>query len=218
MLERLITAPIVQKSKERNVPLWLTLPTIGCLAMGSVLLFSPSSVLNQGSTVKVYWIGVCYICTGGAFGFSALVGWFMSAKTVYSTRDKTRKLGAICIFIAMMCLTIMSVTSILSASIIFSVRIVKLITDRERGALACFIDSACSCTNCDVKYCDTNVPFDSMQPLCPEWNIDDVLSVMRTQLKQSASVACIFLIYALGALRFGFNLFNQVKRYEIDYV
>jgi hypothetical protein len=218
MLERLITAPIVQKSKERNVPLWLTLPTIGCLAVGSVLLYSPSSVLNQDSTIKVYWIGVCYICTGGAFGFSALLGWFISVRTVYSTRDKTRKLGAICIFIAMMCLTIMSIASILSASIIFSIRIVTLISEKERGELACFIDSACSCSNCNVTYCDTNGIYNSSNTVCPEWSTEDVLSVMRTQLKQSASVACIFLIYALGALRFGFNLFNHVKRYEIDYV
>ena len=218
MLERLITAPIVQKSKERNVPLWLTLPTIGCLAVGSVLLYSPSSVLNQDTSIKVYWIGVCYISTGGAFGFSALLGWFMSAKTVYSTRDKTRKLISICIFIAMMCLTILAIASILSASIIFSVKIVKLITNKERGALACFIDSACSCSNCNVSYCDSKDIFNPDLPLCPEWSADNVLSVMRTQLKQSASIACIFLIYALGALRFGFNLFNHVKRYEIEYV
>jgi len=161
---------------------------------------------------------VCYICTGGAFAISALLGWFMSAKTVYNTRDKTRKLVVICVFIAMMCLTIMSIASIFSASIIFSIRIVKLINDKDRGDLACFIDSACSCSNCNVTFCNATTPFDPKQRLCPEWMSDDVLSVMRTQLKQSASIACIFLIYALGAIRFGFNLFNHVKRYEIDYV
>jgi hypothetical protein len=218
MLERLITAPIVQKSKERNVPLWLTLPTIGCLAAGGLLLYSPSSVLNENTSRQVYWIGVCYISTGGAFGFSALLFWLMSAKTVYNPRDKARKLFSIYIFIAMMCLTIMAIASIASASIIFSVNLVKILTDPERGELACFIDSACTCSNCVNDNCNDALPYNSTQQQCPEWSIEDVLKVMRTELKLSASIACIFFIYALGALRFSINLLNNVKRYEIDYV
>ena len=53
---------------------------------------------------------------------------------------------------------------------------------------------------------------------CPEWTDSDILKVLQTQLKQSATLAAIFLIYAFSALRFGFILRSHVSRYQIEYV
>jgi len=78
LLEGLISAPIVQRSKESNVPLWLTFPIIFCFGGGFVLLFSPQSFLSDKSGPRsIYWISVCYILSGVTFTVSALLGWFM---------------------------------------------------------------------------------------------------------------------------------------------
>jgi hypothetical protein len=77
LLEGLISAPIVQRSKETNVPLWLTFPIIFCFGGGFVLLFSPQSFVNDKSGTNIYWISVCYILSGATFTVSALLGWFM---------------------------------------------------------------------------------------------------------------------------------------------
>jgi len=106
LLEGLISAPIVQRSKETNVPLWLTFPIIFCFGGGFVLLFSPQSFVNDKSGTDIYWISVCYILSGATFTVSALLGWFISAKTVLSLRDKKQKDIAIYLFIIMMIFTI----------------------------------------------------------------------------------------------------------------
>ena len=77
LLEGIISAPIVQRSKETNIPLWLTLPIIGCFVSGFILLFSPQSLLSNESGSSIYWIGVCYFFSGSMFTISALLGWFM---------------------------------------------------------------------------------------------------------------------------------------------
>jgi len=51
-----------------------------------------------------------------------------------------------------------------------------------------------------------------------EWQTGDVVRIIQTQLKQSASLAAIFFLYAFSALRFGFSLRASVSKYEIDYV
>lgn len=51
-----------------------------------------------------------------------------------------------------------------------------------------------------------------------EWTNQDVTRIIQTQLKQSATLAAIFFLYAFSALRFGFSLRLSVSRYEIDYV
>ena len=57
-------------------------------------------------------------------------------------------------------------------------------------------------------------------PLVPpiEWANGDVVRIIQTQLKQSATLAAIFFLYAISALRFGFSLRLTVSSYEIDYV
>ena len=56
-LERIISKPIVQKSRESNVPAWLTLPTSVGALVGSVFLWSQSSVLSASSSSDISWIG-----------------------------------------------------------------------------------------------------------------------------------------------------------------
>jgi len=77
LLEGIISAPIVQRSKETNISLWLTFPIIFCFAGGLTLLFSPSSLLTNDSGSDIYWIGVCYMLSGVTFTVSALLSWFM---------------------------------------------------------------------------------------------------------------------------------------------
>lgn len=64
ILEQIITKPIVQTSRESNVPGWMSVPTIGCITTGSVFLFSPSSALVSGSscvmTHGLGWLGFLF--------------------------------------------------------------------------------------------------------------------------------------------------------------
>jgi hypothetical protein len=100
--------------------------------------------------------------------------------------------------------------AIFMASLIYSVNLVDVpLTDRLRGDIACYIDSAQGCTQCNN--------LDGLQE-CPEWSDDDVIKVIQTQLKQSATLAAIFLLYAFSSLRFGFVLRSHISRYQIDYV
>jgi hypothetical protein len=79
----------------------------------------------------------------------------------------------------------------------------------QRARIACSIDTVDSCTLCGNRLGLTE---------CPEWSTEDVFKVLQTQLKQSATLAAIFLVYSLGALRFGFVLRKHVRQYQIDYV
>ncbi len=77
LLENIISAPIVQRSKETNIPLWLTFPIAGCFLLGFALLFSPQSLLSNESGTNIYWIGVWCMISMATFSVSALLGWFM---------------------------------------------------------------------------------------------------------------------------------------------
>jgi hypothetical protein len=82
------------------------------------------------------------------------------------------------------------------------------IDDKSRGQIACSI-SAATCSFCDN---------DKGKPECPEWSEQDVSSVLKTTLKQLATLSAIFLLYSIGALRFGFVLRKHLSLYQIDYV
>jgi hypothetical protein len=71
-VENVITVPIVQRSKESNIPLWLTLPAVGCCAIGYLLAFRDSEYKESVflELQDVYWIAVAYIISGGAFTFA----------------------------------------------------------------------------------------------------------------------------------------------------
>lgn len=111
LLEGIISAPIVQRSKESNISLWLTLPILGCFGGGAALLFAPQSLISNDP--GLFWIGLCYLVTGATFTISALLGWFISAKSVMNLRDKTHKEIAIYLFIIMMVITIFAVGELL---------------------------------------------------------------------------------------------------------
>eukprot|EP00565_Helicotheca_tamesis_P008774 CAMPEP_0185734986 /NCGR_PEP_ID=MMETSP1171-20130828/24078_1 /TAXON_ID=374046 /ORGANISM="Helicotheca tamensis, Strain CCMP826" /LENGTH=75 /DNA_ID=CAMNT_0028405145 /DNA_START=128 /DNA_END=352 /DNA_ORIENTATION=+ len=73
VLQGIITPPIVQASKEANVPAWLTLPIAGSLALGLVfILESPYTVTGKDESITgVDWIGSAYLVSAGTFTISA---------------------------------------------------------------------------------------------------------------------------------------------------
>jgi hypothetical protein len=131
-----VTRPVIRRSKERNIPLWLTLPIVGkspiyrlifagarlhsdflfsplmhtCTGSaygGASLLFAPSSlIVSFGGSV--YWIGVMYLITAGTFFFSACLGMYISLTSVMSPEDKRRKKWAVTLFIVTVVVTILS--------------------------------------------------------------------------------------------------------------
>ena len=102
---------------------------------------------------------------------------------------------------------------IVGGSIAFSISLVEDPLSMEvRGNIACFLDQAHTCTRCDQDASDTS----SIR--CPEWTTDDVTKVLQSQAKSSASLAAIFLLYALSAMRFGFSTRRFIRLYQIDYV
>jgi hypothetical protein len=69
ILQAIITVPIVQRSKESNIPLWLTLPIVGCYTTGYFLGFYLKAYKTDaiGYLDDIYWISVAYLVSGGTF-------------------------------------------------------------------------------------------------------------------------------------------------------
>ena len=225
LLESIISGPIVRESKESRIHFWLTLPGLGCLAAGFVLHYSPQSVLSWESGVSIKWISVCYITSGTLFLASALLGWYISVKEVLMDRNKTQKQFAIAGFIGMLVLTFLFVVGIIVLSVILNVDLGATQLDNDqRGIIACFLDAASSCSNCNYTFTssladiESNEKFDPQKDQCPEWTRSDVSTIVQTQLKQSAILAFIFAFYAITALKFGNNLRKKLLQYEIAYV
>jgi hypothetical protein len=63
--------PLVQKSREAQIPSWLLLPAISCAIIGSIFSFSPISILNINKPTRTkgeaIWIGPMYIVASGKF-------------------------------------------------------------------------------------------------------------------------------------------------------
>jgi len=206
VLQEIITLPIVQRSKESNIPLWLTFPIIGSYTIGYVLLFSETSIDEVLDDIR--WIGITYMVSGGSFTLLALVGIVLKCYPVLNTKQKKVKQGMIVLFIVVIILTIFAVSVVFVVSLIYSLSIVDLPLTRY-SEIACALDVDGSCTGCDSSY---------EELVCPEWTKDDVARVLQTMTKQSATIAAIFLVYALATLRYGFVLFRHVSRYQIEYV
>ena len=49
-------------------------------------------------------------------------------------------------------------------------------------------------------------------------NLFHLVRIFQTTMKQSATVAAIFLVYAMITLRYGLLLFQYVSQYKIEYV
>jgi uncharacterized membrane protein len=183
-LESIISKPLVQKSRESNVPAWLSLPIVGCILIGSLFAFSASSVLSTNTNSDAAWIGPGYLATAGVFFIGAMMGWSIKAFSIMSVRHKRRKLAAVILFIVAMAACLIMLATIFAASIAFSVSLVNLpISDGVRGDIACFIDQAGGCTRCDED-----------EDRCPEWVTADVTRVLRTQAKGSATLAAIYFL------------------------
>ncbi len=166
VLEGIITRPIMQKSRERNIPMWLTLPMYGCAFTGAVLLYSPSSILkiDKGNLLKS-WPGVVYLIAAALYAIAALLGFWMSRYSILNSRDKRAKLFIVLLFILVMTLTLLSVAALFVGCVLLSTSYVdNNMNDEIRGILACSI-SAGSCTFCDN---------DEGMPRCPQWSEDDV--------------------------------------------
>lgn len=77
-----------------------------------------------------------------------------------------------------------------------------------RGTIACSLSPAtCSFSGNDDR-----------EDECPEWTEEDVDRVLSTLLRQLTTLAAIFMVYSIGALRFGFVLWHHLSSYQIDYV
>jgi hypothetical protein len=203
-LERIISKPIVQKSRETNVPGWLTFPTIGTALVGTVFLFSHSSLLR---TLKEHnWVGMMYTITSGLFFIALLMGCCLSSYSVRSNVDKRRKGTAVMVFIGVLAVNASLLATLFVTSIAWSTQ-VKL-NSSQRGDIACLINNN-DCTNCDAELAADK---------CPEWSVADVTAILQTQLKQSASLAAIFMLYAVNVMSYGINLRRHLSRYQIDYV
>jgi hypothetical protein len=210
-LERIISKPIVQKSRESNVPAWLTLPTSAGALVGSIFLFSPSSLLKNTSTGSTKWIGHVYLVTSALFLITALIGWFLSSFSIRNAADKKTKNIAVNIFIMIMATNCILIISLFAGSIVLSG---VLDNDNDvarsgRGEVACLVDQNVTCTQCG---------YSDKEDRCPEWDVEDVARILQTQLKQSATVAAILILYAVSVLRFGFVLRRHLSMYQIDYV
>lgn len=203
-LERIISKPIVQKSRETNVPGWLTFPTVATALVGTVFLFAPSSLLR---TLKEHkWVGLLYTVTSGLFFIALLMGCCLSSFSIRSNADKRRKGTGVIIFIGVLAVNASLLATLFITSIVWSTQV--QLNDGQRGDVACLIAET-DCTDCDAA-----LPEDR----CPEWSVADVTSILQTQLKQSASLAAIFILYAVNVMSYGINLRKHLSQYQIDYV
>ena len=93
---------------------------------GAILQVAPQSLIPNAPELS--WIGICYLVTGVAFTISALLGWFISLKSVMNLRDKMHKEIAVYLFIIMMIVTIFSVGKLLVSSVM-SLSIFRVLTN-----------------------------------------------------------------------------------------
>jgi hypothetical protein len=207
-LERIISKPIVQKSRETNVPAWLLLPSMGNAFAGSLFLFSPSSLLSSNSGAGAAWIGLVYLVTAVLFFVAMLMGWFLSTFSIQDNIDKKKKSIAVIVFIVVMAANTVLLATLFVSSLILSAELIESpIDESDRGTIACYVDGGGTCTQCGETGRE-----------CPEWTLEEVTNILRTQLKQSATIAAIFFLYSISVLRFGFVLRKHLSMYQIDYV
>ena len=65
LCQAIITMPIAQRSKESNIPLWLTLPIIGCFLAGYILVFTRTSIEEYVPDVR--WVALVFFVSGKKF-------------------------------------------------------------------------------------------------------------------------------------------------------
>lgn len=100
--------------------------------------------------------------------------------------------------------------AIFIVSLLVTIEIVKVpLSDEERGDAACSIDNAGTCSFCGSRVGKRE---------CPEWTEEQVAVVLETQYKSSATLAAIFIVYAISATRYAFVLKKQISMYQIEYI
>jgi hypothetical protein len=239
-LERIISKPMVQKSKEVNVVGWLTFPVFCTALFGSIILFYPYTYLdkliqpryvlyrllypksitschsiNSNQSAFAYeflacrqfsWVGYLYLITSGLFFVALLMGWFLSAFSIRSNVDKLNKSNAALLLVVVLFVNAFVLLTILVASFIWSQNL--SLTEGDRGDIACTMKSS-QCSYCDAVFEEFR---------CPEWSFEEVTSIVRRQLKQSAVMAAIFILYDVNVMVHAFNLRKHLSMYQIDYV
>jgi hypothetical protein len=208
-LEHIITKPLVQKSIQSNLPGWLSLPMVFCILIGCVIQLAgrtPAGLQYLGT--QYAWISLGYFAVGGLFLLAILSGWFISWSSIERTIDKKRKLVAVHLLVGSMIAASLLLIAVFSMTITFSVNLVTTpISDDMRGTIACVLGSTGGCTQCDQE-----------QDRCPEWTIEDVTTIYKTQALAIATGSAIFFIYAVRAARFGFTMRQHLLSYQIEYV
>jgi hypothetical protein len=142
------------------------------------------------------------------FFVAILSGWFINWSSIERTIDKQRKLVAVHLLVGSMIAAGLLLIAIFGTTISFSVNLVSNpISDDIRGTIACALGSRGECTQCELQ-----------QNRCPEWTIQDVATIYKTQALGIAACAAIFCIYAVRAARFGFIMRGHLLSYQIEYV
>lgn len=203
-LERIISPPIVRKSREINIVGWLIFPVFCTALFGSVFLFAPFSYLDKLNEQR--WIGYFSLLSSSLFLVALLMGWFLSAFSIRSNVDKQNKSKAVLILIAVSFINAAVLLTIFLASIVWSHTL--NLSEEERGNIACDMNNS-QCTGCDSEIGRNR---------CPEWSFEDITDVVQRQLKQSATMAAIFILYDVNVMMHGLNLRKHLSMYQIDYV
>eukprot|EP00537_Pseudo-nitzschia_pungens_P009407 CAMPEP_0172379456 /NCGR_PEP_ID=MMETSP1060-20121228/69943_1 /TAXON_ID=37318 /ORGANISM="Pseudo-nitzschia pungens, Strain cf. cingulata" /LENGTH=755 /DNA_ID=CAMNT_0013107197 /DNA_START=33 /DNA_END=2300 /DNA_ORIENTATION=+ len=204
-LERIVSKPMVQKSREVNVVGYLTFP-VSCTALfGAINLYSPFSYLDKLNEQR--WVAYLYLIASGLFFIALLMGWFISTFSIRNNTDKKNKSKAALILVGVLFLNLFVLLTIVVTSIIWS-RDLMLPPD-ELATIACTVNNS-ECTNCDGGATD--------KKRCPEWSVDDVKGIVRRQLKQSAILASTIIWYNMNVMRHGLRLRKHLSMYQIDYV
>ena len=207
-LQNIISRPLVQKFRENNLPVWLSLPILGSALVGVVLTFSSDSVLNIDSEAKGRWIGPMYLASAACFSLASFFSWVVGRISIFSTRQKWWKQAVVMCFLIVSILLAVVLVALFIGSIVYSSSLISNpSSDSVRGDFACAVDVAKSCTQCD-----------STTNRCPEWTTEDVTRVLQSQAKASATLAGIFFLYTSGMIRFGRLLWKITQSYQIDYV
>jgi hypothetical protein len=146
------------------------------------------------------------VIASGFFFLALLMGWFLSAVSIRSNVDKQNKSNAALILVVVLFINAFVLFTILIVSYIWS-RNLEL-TDGERGGIVCTMSNS-QCSNCEAG-------IEALR--CPEWTFEEVTSLVRRQLTQSAIMAAIFMLYDLNVMIHGFTLRKHLSMYQIDYV
>jgi len=207
-LQNMISPSLVQKSREGNIGLWLSIPTLGSAAVGIALAWAKTSALNvDEGEAKGRWIGPMYIAASSLFALASLLSLLIARLSIYNTAQKWRKFLAIFCFIIVSVLLVVFLVIIFVGSIYLSSYLRgATVPDNARGSFACAVDKGRSCTMCDAS-----------SGQCPEWTSNDVLRVLRSQTKASASLSGIYLIYTWKIIQFGVNLWKVNQSYQIGF-